>query len=339
MISVEKASLLPRRLSLLFTLVRHLFCVSAANPPRDRVFISEMKKLLLFAVLLCALDLRASAAPPLSPPVVVAVLDFGDAEAGRRIADELHAALRAKRDGGPSVALVSRAAARSAARGVGYKGSLNLSLAEARDLAAAVGCDSLFIGSADTLRRQSSARPVYYESYASIFLVSAYTGRLLLWERLSAEAGGPDEAEKSLLAQLRARAQDYVTILTKARYSESAERASANEHDAPVIEDAPAQDTPAARNFREPLPYRRLRPSYTEQATRSEIEATIDALVELDAEGEVRSVEIVRWAGYGLDESVASTIRQMHFRPALQEGKPVPVRVLLRYNFRRPRQD
>jgi TonB family protein len=66
-------------------------------------------------------------------------------------------------------------------------------------------------------------------------------------------------------------------------------------------------------------------------------EAVVDALVELDAEGEVRSVEIARWAGYGLDESVARTVRQMHFRAALRGGQPVPVRALLRYNFRRPK--
>jgi hypothetical protein len=29
----------------------------------------------------------------------------------------------------------------------------------------------------------------------------------------------------------------------------------------------------------------------------------------------------------------------MHFRPALREGKAIPVRVLLRYNFRRPKED
>jgi outer membrane biosynthesis protein TonB len=47
----------------------------------------------------------------------------------------------------------------------------------------------------------------------------------------------------------------------------------------------------------------------------------------------------VRWAGYGLNEAVIATVRQLHFRPALRDGQPVPIRVLLRYNFRRPARE
>ena len=92
----------------------------------------------------------------------------------------------------------------------------------------------------------------------------------------------------------------------------------------------------ANSDLREPAPYRRLHPTYTDAADRAEAEATVDAAVEIGSDGEVARVEIVRWAGFGLDESVASTIRQMHFRPATRDGEPVPVRVLLRYNFRKP---
>jgi TonB family protein len=61
----------------------------------------------------------------------------------------------------------------------------------------------------------------------------------------------------------------------------------------------------------------------------------VDVLVDISADGEVSRTEIVRWAGFGLDEAVTSTVGQMHFRPAMREGAPVPARVLLRYNFRR----
>ena len=80
----------------------------------------------------------------------------------------------------------------------------------------------------------------------------------------------------------------------------------------------------------------RLRPTYPDAASRAEAEATVDASVEIGADGEVGRVEIVRWAGFGLDDSVVSTIRQMHFRPATRDGEAVAVRVLLRYNFRKP---
>ena len=88
--------------------------------------------------------------------------------------------------------------------------------------------------------------------------------------------------------------------------------------------------------MREPAPYRSLRPAYTEAASRAEAEATVDVSVEIDADGRVRDVKVVRWAGFGLDEEVVSTVRRMNFRPAERDGERVAVRVLLRYNFRRP---
>ena len=62
----------------------------------------------------------------------------------------------------------------------------------------------------------------------------------------------------------------------------------------------------------------------------------MDASVEIDERGEVAGVRVVRWGGFGLDEAVVRTLRQMHFRPATRSGRAVPVRVLMRYNFRRP---
>ena len=62
----------------------------------------------------------------------------------------------------------------------------------------------------------------------------------------------------------------------------------------------------------------------------------MDVAVEISADGRVGHVEVVRWAGFGLDEEVVSTVRRMRFRPAERDGEPVAVRVLLRYNFRKP---
>lgn len=269
-----------------------------------------------------------------APRARVAVLDFGDSDSSRRIADALAVALQKVQ---PELDVPSRAQARAAARGGGYKGSLNLSLEESRDLGAALGCDFFLAGDANTLLRHATGRADYFESYAAVYLVSSFTGKLVLWERLSAEAAKADEAERNLAAQLRARAGIYAALVVKTRLAERDERRIAFERDTPVIEEAPDDGTAAAKNLRVPLPYRRLRPPYTAEAARSEVAATIDALVELDERGEVRGVEIARWAGYGLDESVAATVRQMHFRPALRAGAPIPIRVMLRYNFRRPK--
>lgn len=292
----------------------------------------------LICLFVCALTPGATDAHArvVGERVSVAVLDLGEAETGRRAADELSAAL-AKTS---NLDLVNRAQSRAAARGAGYAGSLNLTLAEARDLGGAIGCDFYFTGEAQTLRRTSSARADYFESYAALFLVSAATGQLILWEHFNAEADTPAEAEKYLLAELRARAARYVETISKARETERRERQRALEGDgASAFEDAPEEGSPAAANYRAPQPYRSLRPSYPETAARAAAEATVDALVEVDAAGEVKDIEIVRWAGYGLNEAVIATVRQLHFRPATRDERAIPIRVLLRYNFRRPPQD
>jgi protein TonB len=293
-----------------------------------RQFISALACLLL---VLSAADGMAQAVAQPPPRTSIAVLDLGETEAGRRVADELSAALARA----PHFDLVNRAQARAAARGIGYTGSLNLTLAGARDLGASIGCDFYFTGEAQTLLRTSTLRPDYYESYASLFLVSAETGRLVLWEHFNAESAAPDEAEKHLLAELRARASRYVEIIAAAQAAERSARLTAREHES-VFEDVPEEGSPAAANFRAPQPYRSLRPVYPAAAARAAVEATVDALVEVDAAGEVKDIEITRWAGYGLNEAVTATVRQLHFRPAMRDGRAVPVRVLLRYNFRRP---
>ena len=291
----------------------------------------------LVCLSLCALAFGATCAQAqaVTQRMNIAVLDLGATETGQRAADELASALaRAS-----NFNLVNRAQARAATRGIGYAGSLNLTLQEARDLGAAIGCDFYFTGEAQTLRRTSTSRADYFESYASVFLVSADTGRLVLWEHFNAESVTPVEAEKNLLAELRARAARYAETISKAREAERRERQLAREREASAFEDAPEEGSPAAAGFRAPQPYRSLRPPYPDTARRAAAEATVDALVGVDADGEVKDIEIVRWAGYGLNEAVVSTVRQLHFRPAMRDGQAVPIRVLLRYNFRRPAEE
>jgi TonB family protein len=266
--------------------------------------------------------------------VSVAVLDFGETGAGRRAADKLATAL--SRNAGLSLA--DRDESRAAARGAGYAGSLNMTLAEARDLGFALGTDFYLTGDAQTLRRSPSDRQAYTEAYASIFIVSTRTGRLVMWERPSFEATTPEESEKLLLAELGKRAARYRDAIVAAEVQERSERAQAIEHRAPLIEDVPEEGSAGAAGLKLPAPYRRLQPSYPETAASLGVEAIVDVQVSIDAAGEVSGVEVVRWAGYGLDEATVNTIRQLHFRPAMRDGSPVPLRVLLRYNFRRPQK-
>ena len=266
---------------------------------------------------------------------VVSVLDFGATPIAKLAAETL----RGKFRGSGELLVADADLSRAAAKGIGYTGSLNLTVTEARELGAALAAEFYVIGDAQTLRRSSFQSPVYFESYCSIFLISTRTGRLLLWERPTFENSEATVAEAQLSQYLAGDAltRRLLTVIRKAHEDERAQRTILAATAEVLIEDAPDDEkTAEVQGIRLPRPYRRLRPEYPESAARADAEATVDVMVDVGSDGEVGEVQIVRWAGFGLDESTVATVRQLHFFPAMKNGTPVPMRVLLRYNFRKP---
>jgi TonB family protein len=302
------------------------------RPESRALYMKAHVSKLILLLLLCSPLAAASAQ---SRQTSLAVLDFGSTETGKRAADTLWKNIKSE----GAFALTDREEAQAAARGQGYQGSLNMTLEEARELGAVTGADFFITGDAETLRRSPSEGEPYYESYASIFLVSSRTGRLISWERPTFKAATPAASLEQLLKAL---AEPYVrgryrVAVTRALEDEMRMRAQAVGRSAPLIEEAPDDlKSASAAGLKLPVPYRRLRPAYPETAAVAEAVATVDVEVDIDAEGEVARVEVVRWAGFGLDEATVTTVKQMHFRPALRDGQPFPMRVLLRYNFRKP---
>ncbi len=212
---------------------------------------------------------------------------------------------------------------------VSYEKPFNLSLKEAKNIGAAVGCDYFLLIESKTLRRFSLEKKEFYESFAAVYVVSSRSGRLIFWKLVNGEAKITDESEKLLLNSVGNLASDisYKIIET--------ERNEINEKIPPELEELPEENSPEAKNFRPPLPYKRFRPNYTEIANLYSIEATVDILLDLDENGKILRSEISRWAGFGLDESVTKTVTEMNWRPASRNGKTLPIRVLLRYNFKK----
>ena len=289
-----------------------------------------------FALLLCACAWASPSSLLAQSPLRVAVLDFGNTPTGARAAEAIRTDLLDK----AKIVLIDQNLATAAARGNGFEGSLNLSTQEARDIGAAIGCDFFIIGDAQTVARSPSSGSNYFESYASIFIVSARTGRLVLWERQSERRDTGDDAEKALLQALNVgdARQRYRVAIWRAFEDEAAERAAAVDSPPASIE-VMSDDDNGKRDTRAPRPYRRVKPAYPPAAAAAEIEATIDVLVDVDARGEINHLEVARWAGYGLDQSVIDTVKQMHFFPAMRDGAAIPMRVLLRYNFHRVTPD
>ena len=210
-----------------------------------------------------------------------------------------------------------------------YENPFNLSTAQAKSMGAAIGADYFLLVKAANQRRSTFEKKDFHESFAAVYVVSARTGRLIFWKLQSLEAETETKAEKLLFASTDTLAAE---IFEKIKAVSAAEP-SANPP--PKIEEVPAEDSPNVKNFRPPLPFKRIKPEYTRLAYIYDITATVDILVDIDADGAVSRAEIVRWAGFGLDESVAGTVRKMNWRPAERNGKTLPMRVLLRYNFKR----
>ena len=286
-----------------------------------------------FIALLFALS--SAIAQTNSNVVKLGVLDFGATPIAKLSTDKIRSGLRTE----SNIQLIDPDLSATAARGVGYSGSLNMSTSEARDLGSAMDAEFYVIGDAQTLRRNSSTNPVYYESYSSVFVISARTGRLIFWDRLKAESDKTTAAEEQLDSTLKAKqtAERCLEAIRKAQLEESNQRAIEVGSPPPLIADAPDDEKIAdVQGVRLPRPYRRLRPTYPETAAVADAEATVDVLVDVGADGEVSNVQITRWGGFGLDETTIATVRQLHFFPAQRNGTPIPMRVLLRYNFRKP---
>lgn len=233
----------------------------------------------------------------------------------------------------PYLRVLDRDLANSAYRPGETDTPFNLTSERSRSIGAAIGCDAFILVRAATQRRSAFGRDEYYEAYAVVYVVSSRTGHLVLWTIISRDDDRPTDAEAKLLVSTGQLARD---ISAKVRETVSKE---IDEPAIPPIEEIPDENSPLAKDFRAPIPYLRLKPEYTPQAAFYEVAATVEALVDLDAAGKVTRVEITRWAGFGLDGSVEAAIRKMNWRPAERNGKPLPMRFLLRYNFKKLDKD
>jgi len=254
----------------------------------------------------------------------VAVLTPDRSDASRAFAEKLEAKLAGK------FTVVDGSMSEAAFAAADIETPFNLTIAQSQTVGQAIGCDVFILAKSDTLRRSSTKQIEYYESYAAIYVVSSRTGRLVFWKLQKFEATTAQNAQKPLNDSVDDMAFE---IVEKAR---SVVKSELTEPAAPQMEEPPQEGTRATKNFRAPIPYRRVKPEYTADAFLYGVEATVEIIVDLDAKGRILRTQIVRWAGYGLDDSVEKTVRAMTWRPAERNGKALPMRFLLRYNFRKP---
>jgi hypothetical protein len=236
------------------------------------------------------------------------------------------------------VTLIDQSLVQPALVGIGYDGSINMSKDEARRLAAAIGCDFVIIGKSEALTRSARENESHEEAYAGVMIVDARTGSLAAFDFVSEKGDTREAALAGLVKTLSARASGYVDRIaqfTGAHVTKDSVRDAARLQVEEKIEDIPDEGSPRAVGFAPPEFLNRVKPEYTADAELADITATVESMVVFRLNGEVGRVEITRWAGFGLEDSAERAIRQLKFKPAVRDGKPVSVRALIRYNFRR----
>lgn len=74
-------------------------------------------------------------------------------------------------------------------------------------------------------------------------------------------------------------------------------------------------------------------PDYPKEALQSKLQGTCSLELIVGADGKPRDIEVTHKLGSGLDEKAIEAVKSWRFEPAMKNGKPVAVRILVSINF------
>ena len=76
-----------------------------------------------------------------------------------------------------------------------------------------------------------------------------------------------------------------------------------------------------------------VEPEFSEQARASSLQGTVVLQLIVDAEGNPQNIRVTRHLGMGLDEKAMEAVRQYKFKPAMYQGHPVAVQIVVDIDF------
>jgi TonB family protein len=79
---------------------------------------------------------------------------------------------------------------------------------------------------------------------------------------------------------------------------------------------------------------REVKPDYTEEARRRNVEGDVVMEIVVRRDGSVGEVRVLQGLGHGLDERAIAAVRQWRFSPATRKGAPVDVMVEVAMEFK-----
>lgn len=74
-------------------------------------------------------------------------------------------------------------------------------------------------------------------------------------------------------------------------------------------------------------------PEFTDAARRAHHEGEVSIQLIVDSQGRPQNVHVVKQLGMGLDEKAVEAVRQYRFHPAMYQGHPVAVQMVIQVNF------
>lgn len=76
-----------------------------------------------------------------------------------------------------------------------------------------------------------------------------------------------------------------------------------------------------------------VEPEFSEEARKAKVAGNVLVSIIVDASGHPQNVRVIRGIGMGLDEKAVEAVRQYRFKPAMMNGRAVPVEVNFDVNF------
>jgi len=92
--------------------------------------------------------------------------------------------------------------------------------------------------------------------------------------------------------------------------------------------------TPGIGGVSNPTPIVSPEAEFSDEARRNKYQGVCMISILVDAHGYPENPRVVRSLGMGLDEKALEAVQRYRFKPAMKDGKPVPVTILVEVNFR-----
>jgi TonB family protein len=88
------------------------------------------------------------------------------------------------------------------------------------------------------------------------------------------------------------------------------------------------------KNIKPPKALSRADAVYTQEARKNRVEGQVVLDATIDEKGAVRDIDVIQTLPHGLDQAAVDALRKWRFEAATLDGKPVPVRLQLMFNFK-----